>query len=260
MNESKKMLIDVGVVVFAVLGIFGFALTESKASEKMYNDFEAAFNGSENKLVYIGSSTCGYCQLLNPSLEDMKERYQFDYLYIDAAEISSGYIKKILAKLELSSLGTPYLAVVSNGKVVDTQNGYSDYDITFEFLQDNKIIAEDQELLLNYIDYEEYEKLLKSDEKNVIVVGQSTCSYCVQAKITLNEIVEENDITINYLNISYLTEEEGEKFESSLDYFEGSWGTPIMMIVKDGKIVDIIEQYVEKDEYVEFLEENGVIE
>ena len=260
MNESKKMLIVVGVVVFAVLGIFGFALTESKASEKMYNDFEAAFNGSENKLVYIGSSTCGYCQLLNPSLEDMKERYQFDYLYIDAAEISSGYIKKILAKLELSSLGTPYLAVVSNGKVVDTQNGYSDYDITFEFLQDNKIIAEDQELLLNYIDYEEYEKLLKSDEKNVIVVGQSTCSYCVQAKITLNEIVEENDITINYLNISYLTEEEGEKFESSLDYFEGSWGTPIMMIVKDGKIVDIIEQYVEKDEYVEFLEENGVIE
>lgn len=260
MNESKKMLIVVGVVVFAVLGIFGFALTESKASEKMYNDFEAAFNGSENKLVYIGSSTCGYCQLLNPSLEDMKERYQFDYLYIDAAEISSGYLKKILAKLELSSLGTPYLAVVSNGKVVDTQNGYSDYDITFEFLQDNKIIAEDQELLLNYIDYEEYEKLLKSDEKNVIVVGQSTCSYCVQAKLTLNEIVEENDITINYLNISYLTEEEGEKFESSLDYFEDSWGTPIMMIVKDGKIVDIIEQYVEKDEYVEFLEENGVIE
>ena len=260
MNESKKMLIVVGVVVFAVLSIFGFALTESKASEKMYNDFEAAFNGSENKLVYIGSSTCGYCQLLNPSLEDMKERYQFDYLYIDAAEISSGYLKKILAKLELSSLGTPYLAVVSNGKVVDTQNGYSDYDITFEFLQDNKIIAEDQELLLNYIDYEEYEKLLKSDEKNVIVVGQSTCSYCVQAKITLNEIVEENDITINYLNISYLTEEEGEKFESSLDYFEDSWGTPIMMIVKDGKIVDIIEQYVEKDEYVEFLEENGVIE
>lgn len=260
MNESKKMLIVVGVVVFAVLGIFGFALTESKASEKMYNDFEAAFNGSENKLVYIGSSTCGYCQLLNPSLEDMKERYQFDYLYIDAAEISSGYLKKILTELELSNLGTPYLAVVSNGKVVDTQNGYSDYDITFEFLQDNKIIAEDQELLLNYIDYEEYEKLLKSDEKNVIVVGQSTCSYCVQAKITLNEIVEENDITINYLNISYLTEEEGEKFESSLDYFEGSWGTPIMMIVKDGKIVDIIEQYVEKDEYVEFLEENGVIE
>lgn len=259
MNESKKMLIIVGVVVFSILGIFGFALTESKASEAIYNNFEAAFNGTENKLVYLGSSTCGYCQLLNPSLEDMKERYDFDYLYIDVSEISSGYLKKILSQLELTSLGTPYLAIVSNGEIVDTQNGYSDYDITFEFLKDNKIIGEDQELLLNYIGYDEYEKLLNSDKKNVIVVGQSTCSYCVQAKVTLNDIVEENDITINYLNISYLTEEEGEKFESSLDYFENSWGTPIMMIVQDGKLVDIIEQYVEKDEYVEFLEENGVI-
>lgn len=259
MNESKKMLIIVGVVVFSILGIFGFALTESKASEAIYNNFEAAFNGTENKLVYLGSSTCGYCQLLNPSLEDMKERYDFDYLYIDVSEISSGYLKKILSQLELTSLGTPYLAIVSNGEIVDTQNGYSDYDITFEFLKDNKIIGEDQELLLNYIGYDEYDKLLNSDKKNVIVVGQSTCSYCVQAKVTLNDIVEENDITINYLNISYLTEEEGEKFESSLDYFENSWGTPIMMIVQDGKLVDIIEQYVDKDEYVEFLEENGVI-
>ena len=259
MNESKKMLIIVGVVVFSILGIFGFALTESKASEAIYNNFEAAFNGTENKLVYLGSSTCGYCQLLNPSLEDMKERYDFDYLYIDVSEISSGYLKKILSQLKLTSLGTPYLAIVSNGEIVDTQNGYSDYDITFEFLKDNKIIGEDQELLLNYIGYDEYDKLLNSDKKNVIVVGQSTCSYCVQAKVTLNDIVEENDITINYLNISYLTEEEGEKFESSLDYFENSWGTPIMMIVQDGKLVDIIEQYVDKDEYVEFLEENGVI-
>lgn len=259
MNESKKMLIIVGVVVFSILGIFGFALTESKASEAIYNNFEAAFNGTENKLVYLGSSTCGYCQLLNPSLEDMKERYDFDYLYIDVSEISSGYLKKILSQLELTSLGTPYLAIVSNGEIVDTQNGYSDYDITFKFLKDNKIIGEDQELLLNYIGYDEYDKLLNSDKKNVIVVGQSTCSYCVQAKVTLNDIVEENDITINYLNISYLTEEEGEKFESSLDYFENSWGTPIMMIVQDGKLVDIIEQYVDKDEYVEFLEENGVI-
>lgn len=259
MNESKKMLIVVGAVVFVILGIFGFALTESKASEQMYNDFEAALNGSENKLVYIGSSTCGYCQLLNPSLEDMKERYNFDYLYIDANEISSGYLKKILSKLEISSLGTPYLAVVSNGEIVDTQNGYSDYDITFKFLQDNEIIGKDEKLLLNYIDYEEYEKLLKSDEKNVIVVGQSTCSYCVQAKVILNEIVEEEDVTINYLNISYLTEEEGTEFESSLEYFEGSWGTPVMMIVQDGKMVDIIEQFVEKEEYVEFLKDNGVI-
>ena len=259
MSESKKILVIIGVVIFSVLGLCGYALAESKKSEEMYNRFEAAYNGSENKLVYIGSETCGYCQLLNPSLIDMQERYDFDYVYIDASKINTSYMSKILEKLNLTSIGTPYLAIVSNGKIVDTQNGYADYDKTFEFLQENNIIAEDAKLLLNYIDYEEYDKLLKSDEKNIIVVGQSTCGYCVQAKLILNEIAEEKDVTINYLNISYMTEEEGEKFESSLEYFEGSWGTPVMMIVQDGKMIDIVEQLVTKDEYIEFLEENGVL-
>ena len=152
------------------------------------------------------------------------------------------------------------MAVVSNGEVVDSQNGYADYDIIFEFLQENNIIAEDAELLLNYIGLEEYEKLLDGKENSVVVVGQSTCAYCIQSKIILNKIAEEKDVEINYLNISYLTEEEGAEFEGSLDYFEEEqWGTPLMLIVRDGKLIDIIEQLVTEDEYIEFLEENEVL-
>ena len=64
---------------------------------------------------------------------------------------------------------------------------------------------------------------------------------------------------INYFNVSYISEEEGKKFEDSLDYFQGSWGTPVMIIVQDGKLVDIVEQMVSKSEYIDFLEENGVL-
>ena len=32
-----------------------------------------------------------------------------------------------------------------------------------------------------------------------------------------------------------------------------------MLIVKDGELVDIIEQLVTEDEYIEFLEENEVL-
>ncbi len=260
MNESKKFLVVLGVIVFVILGTIGFAFASSNKSEELYLQFEQAFNGDKNTLVYIGSSSCGYCSLLNPSLTDMKERYGFDYLYIDVNEMNKSHMSKLLSYLGLTKVGTPYLAIVANGKVVNTQNGYADYDVTFKFLQDNGIIAENAELLLNYIDgYEEYEKLLKSDDKSIIVVGQSTCGYCVQAKVILNEIAEENDVTINYLNVSYLTEEEGEKFTNSLDYFAGNWGTPVMMITKDGEMVDIIEQLVTKEEYVEFLEKNEVL-
>lgn len=260
MNERKKIIVVIVFIVIVLLGTIGFAYAENNRIAEIYNQFEVAFNGNENTLVYIGSETCGYCGLLNPSLEDMKERYEFNYTYIDVNDLNSNYMSKIMNKLGLEKIGTPYLAVVSNGKVVDKQNGYADYDVTFEFLQKNNIINKDAKLLLNYIDYKEYEKLLKSDEKNIIVVGQSTCGYCVQAKILLNEIAEEKDVTINYLNISYLTEEEGEKFEKSLDYFSDSWGTPVMLLTKNGRLLDSVDQLVSKEKYIEFLEENEVIE
>ena len=49
------------------------------------------------------------------------------------------------------------------------------------------------------------------------------------------------------------------RLEKRIEYFEDSWGTPVMMIVQDGKMIDIVEQLVTKDEYIDFLEENEVL-
>lgn len=261
MSESKKMLVVVGVVILIIIGSIGFVYAGGQDSKEIYEQFTADFNDSENKLVYLGSSTCGYCSLLNPSLQDMASRYEFDYLYIDINEMSSSYVRKVINDLGLTKVGTPYLAIVSNGKVVDTQDGYDDYNVVFEFLQDNGLIDEEAKLDLNYIDYETYEKLLSSKDKEVIVVGQTTCGYCVQAKVILNDVARDNEIEINYIDYAKLDEDEREKFSESLEYFqEEEWGTPIIMIVQDGEIVDMIEQLATEDEYVEFLEENEVIE
>lgn len=260
MNEKKKTIVVISIIAVILLFVILLIVRGDKESEELYNQFETAFNGEENTLIYIGRPTCPYCNLLDPNIKDMKERYGIDYIYINTDEFGSSYRNKVMEKLGLSKLGTPYLAVVSNGKVVDTQNGYADYDKLFKFLQENEIISEEAELSLNYIGYEEYKDLLNSKKASVIVIGQSTYQYCIKAKLILNDIADENDITINYLNISYLSSEEGANFEKSLEYFqENDWGTPIMMIVKKGEIIDMIEQLTTEEKYIEFLTENGVL-
>lgn len=260
MNENKKLIIVLSIIVLIILGILGFSVIENIKSEKMYKEFEEKFNATENALIYIGRPTCGYCNLLTPSLEDMKSRYDFDYVYINIDKINKKYLNKILEKLQITSLGTPYLAIVSNGKVIDVQDEYADYDKIFAFLQKNNIISSDMKLLLNYINIESYNKLINEKEANVIVIGQSTCSYCVRAKVILNEIVSKNDIEINYLNLSYLSEDDYKSFSSSFEYFQSdSWGTPVTLIVKDGEIVDMLEQLVTQEEYIKFFEKSGVL-
>lgn len=259
-KEFKRLYITLGAIALVVLGIVVLIFSSSKKSENFYNEFIKDFQSGENKLIYIGRPTCAYCNLLSPNLEEMAERYNFEYLYVNIDEISTQVVSQILSDMGLTSVGTPYLAVVSKGKVVDTQNGFTDYDKTFEFLQENKIIDEEAMLLLDYIDYEEYTDLIKEDKLNVVVVGQSTCQYCIRAKLILNQIVEEKEIDINYFNVSYLEEKDVEGFESSLDIFKSEWGTPTTLIVRNGKVVASLTSLVSKTEYINFFKANGVIE
>lgn len=260
MDEKKKTLVILGFLGLIILLIIGITVNNHIKNKKLYEKFEAAFNGSEPTLVYIGKTGCSWCNLLNPSIAEMKDRYQFDYIYINMSEMSNTYFNQVMDKLGLKQVGTPYLAVVKDGKVIDKQPEYVDYDKLFAFLQKNEIIDKEAALPINFIDLKEYQELLAGSEKSIIVIGQSTCPHCIQAKLTLNQIADEEDIVINYLNISYLSDEEGKTFESSLDYFKkDSWGTPLTLIVQDGKMIDVLEGNAPKAGYLSFFEEQGVL-
>ena len=261
MNEKKKVVVVLVVLAVLVLLVSVLVISGINKSQKIYDNFQVSFTSDDNKLVYIGKPTCSYCNLLSPSLSEMADRYDFEYTYINTDDLSLEYYNKVIDDLGADEIGTPYLAIVNNGEVVDEQRGYVDYDMLFEFLQDNEIINEDEKLLLNYIGLDEYKELLDSNKNEVIVIGQSTCGYCVEAKLILNEVIEQTDAKINYLNVTYLQNDNDkyEEFKNSLDYFKESFGTPVMLIVKDGEIVDKLETMAPKDEYISFLEENGVL-
>lgn len=259
MNEKSKLIIILISILIIVLGVIGFVVSENIKSEKIYKDFNEKFNGKENSLIYIGRPTCSWCNLLTPTMDEMKNRYNFSYTYLNIDEINKKYLNKILKDLNLNSVSTPYLAIVSNGKVVASQNGLDDYNIIFNLLQENNIINKNAKLLLNYINYDEYSNLIKDKNANIIVVGQKTCGYCINAKLVLNEIASKNNIKINYFSITGLNTEQKEGFNKSFEYFSGNWGTPVTLIVKDEKIVDMLEQLVTEEEYVKFFQKNGVL-
>ncbi len=259
MNEKNKLIIILAVLFIAIGGIIVVSVFEAEKSEGMYNEFVADFNSNEEQLIYLGRPTCDYCTLLEPSLEDLSNRYGFDYNYINTDEISDKYMNEIAEDLGLTSISTPYLAIVKNGEIVAVQNEYKDSDLTFEFLQENKIIDSEEELAINYIDYETYDELINSEDKHIIVIGQSTCIYCVESKVVFNKILDKYDIEINYLNLTYLTTEEMELFQESFAVFAEGIGTPYLVIVEDNEIIDNIEGLATEQVYISLFEEMGII-
>ncbi len=97
----------------------------------------------------------------------------------------------------------------------------------------------------------------------VIYVGQAGCGYCRQFLPSLQKAQEEYGYKTKYLDIAKVTTEEIQNKILELDNDEkiianNFWATPKVLIVKDGKLVDVL---IGADEYsglTEFLERNGI--
>ena len=112
---------------------------------------------------------------------------------------------------------------------------------------------------LNDIDIDEYLDLKESSDASIIYIARPTCGYCQQEEPIVKNIVYEYGITVNYLNTDNLDDDGQAKLIKSDDYFSEGYGTPLLLVVKDDEIVDILKGLSDKDTIVNFFKENGFI-
>ena len=222
--------------------------TEGKGSGEILDSFYKYMGSDDETVIYYGSSTCSYCSLQTPIMKQIKEDYKMDYLYVDASKLSNDDQKEILKVLDIEG-STPTIAVVKDDEVIDVNVGYMDGKETVEFLKKNKILDEDAtykpEENLTFIDFNRYKELVNEDSLNVIVIGQTTCSHCIAVKPVLSRVAGNNNITINYLNLTEMSQDEqSELIENlkSIGYSDAdNLGTPLTLITKNNHLEGTIE-------------------
>ena len=222
--------------------------TEGKGSGEILDSFYKYMGSDDETVIYYGSSTCSYCSLQTPIMKQIKEDYEMDYLYVDASKLSNDDQKEILKVLDIEG-STPTIAVVKDDEVIDVNVGYMDGKETVEFLKKNKILDEDAtykpEENLTFIDFNRYKELVNEDSLNVIVIGQTTCSHCIAVKPVLSRVAGNNNITINYLNLTEMSQDEqSELIENlkSIGYSDAdNLGTPLTLITKNNHLEGTIE-------------------
>lgn len=253
MESKKKSILLLVISVILLLVIIGGVVYTSFIKEGFMGKFNKYYNRSEATIIYYASSKCGYCELQTPILENIAEEYKLDYLYIDSTKLTSSERNKVLDKLGIEH-ATPTTVVVKEGKVVDKLIGYKAGKSYVEFLKSTGILPEDAKYSapeypeapnITVIDYDEYKELLKKDEVSVITVGQTGCSHCTAIRPALDLVVTNNNLTIYYLNLTDMTQEESNAFFESLTDIEfndpsflekGSFGTPTTFTISNGKV------------------------
>lgn len=111
----------------------------------------------------------------------------------------------------------------------------------------------------NKVSIDEYLELIKSSDKQIILIARPTCGYCKKFTPILKQAMKDMDLTINYVNTDDFSSDDWTKFQNSFDYLASDeWGTPLTLVVQDGKIVDKNNGYVELDEIKKFFTKNGL--
>lgn len=203
MNEKKKAIIVIGCAFAFLILICLMYFVGVKQSDEIMKEFDSAYNGSEAKIVYIGRPTCGYCNQLKPILDQMTEQYELEYVYVNSDEISDDQLSYVINTLEFDEekFGTPSLAIVKDGEKIAEQLGATDEEGLLQFFKDGGLVdksvkLEDDTPNLTKIDYDGYEKLLNSDKKFVVVLGQTGCGACTSAKPVLDAVAKKNSVVI----------------------------------------------------------------
>lgn len=139
--------------------------------------------------------------------------------------------------------------------------------VLFVSLQDNKETTETEteETVQEYdtsmfksIDADEFVKAYNGSDLKVVYFGRSTCGYCVKFLPVLQQAQKEYDYKTLYVDITTIDSAGVSKIQGLDTYFSENYGvTPMVVLVKDGKIVDKHLGYTDYTTFASLLENNG---
>lgn len=116
---------------------------------------------------------------------------------------------------------------------------------------------------INYVTQKEnqktidkFQKIMDSETEELIYIGSPTCGYCQQFAPVLKEITETYDLKYEYLNTSEIS---GSTLTKLLNMLGTDASTPQIVVVKEGKVVNIQSGYTDREGFFKFLQDNGVI-
>lgn len=161
-------------------------------------------------------------------------------------------IKNLLIIIIVLLIVNLFVVILVNGDSKDTET--EEVETTEE--------TESQEYdvsMFEAIDLDGLKDAFNSEEIQVVYFGRPTCGYCVQFLPVLQQAQSEFGYKTKYVDISTVSEDDAEEIKDLDEFLDENYGTtPIVILVKDGKLVDGHIGYAEYDTFVDFLNDNGI--
>lgn len=266
-NERKKVNIKVIIIVIVILVICvcGFLFISSslnnnnadaKLNEISFDEYLDLYKKEGLEFIYLYHSSCIGCDSYEDKILKLESEFdikvnKLDYSNIDESDIS--ILKSSNSFLE-DSIANPVILSIKDGYAVGSISGIKEYSALKNFVNASK--EEEVSNSFNKITVDNYLSILSSKDKSVVFICDSS-QACNKFSSVLESVSKSRKLKINYLNTENITaSEDWKKLESSNKIFEDVWFMPVVMIVKDEKIVSYKMETMNEEDLNSFFKKN----
>lgn len=164
MNEKKRGLITLCVVVGLIALLIVLSLVTKDTTKKEegnttvddseltslnfvdYDTFMSKLESGEKAIYVLGQTTCGYCSMYKPIINEVASEYGVEFNYININTLEEDQYNSLKEAIDYvrdnDDWGTPLTLIVEDGETVDKINGYTEKDEVVSFLKTNGFIEE----------------------------------------------------------------------------------------------------------------------
>lgn len=163
MSEKKRGLITLCVVVglIVLLVVLSVLTKDTKKEEPTktvddseltsinfvdYDSFMSKLESGEKAIYVLGQTTCGYCTMYKPIINEVASEYGVEFNYININTLEEDQYNNMTDSIdylkENNEWGTPLTLIIEDNKTVDKINGYTQKEDVVDFLKTNGFIEE----------------------------------------------------------------------------------------------------------------------
>lgn len=134
------------------------------------------------------------------------------------------------------------------------------YDESQKEIEEENKKAEESISNLTVINVSKMKELFSSNDTKIIFVGSLTCPHCTAIKPVINSVVKDLNVTVYYLELSTMTDEENNEYYSINEFLKNNNLIPLVMAVKNNEVIDSFVGEKNSKDVEEFLKKNLNIE
>lgn len=134
------------------------------------------------------------------------------------------------------------------------------YDESQKEIEEENKKVEESISNLTVINVSKMKELFSSNDTKIIFVGSLTCPHCTAIKPVINSVVKDLNVTVYYLELSTMTDEENNEYYSINEFLKNNNSIPLVMAVKNNEVIDSFVGEKDSKDVEEFLKKNLNIE